>query len=229
MPSASPFRPPRSRRSSSKRRAHGKHVFCEKPLAASSRSMPRTALAAVQHAGVVHGIDFIFPEIAAWRHARTLIAEDAIGQVAHFAYTWRVETYASRTNAETWKNRPLEGGGVLGNFVSHVFYNIEWLLGQNRRLRRHGLSAGTAGRGEPSTAWCDWRAGPSEACRSVHRRVPWQRPSARDLRREGHARPEQSHCRLRRRIPRAPGDARLRPPGLRIRRRRRRRLRSMAA
>jgi predicted dehydrogenase len=40
-----------------------------------------------------------------------------------------VETYASRTNAETWKNRPVDGGGVLGNFVSHVFYNIEWLLG----------------------------------------------------------------------------------------------------
>ena len=108
---------------------HGKHVFCEKPLAASTLDA-QDALRAVQHAGVVHGIDFTFPEITAWRHARTLIAEDAIGQVAHFAYTWRVETYASRTNAETWKNHPLEGGGVLGNFVSHVFYNIEWLLGR---------------------------------------------------------------------------------------------------
>ena len=56
---------------------HGKHVFCEKPLAASTRDA-QDALRAVQHAGVVHGIDFTFPEIAAWRHARTLIAEDAI-------------------------------------------------------------------------------------------------------------------------------------------------------
>jgi predicted dehydrogenase len=108
---------------------HGKHVFCEKPLAASTLEA-QAAFDAVRNAGVVHGIDFTFPEIAAWRHARSLIADGALGQVAHFAYTWRVETYASRTNAETWKNRPGEGGGVLGNFVSHVLYNIEWLLGR---------------------------------------------------------------------------------------------------
>ena len=83
--------------------------------------------------------------------------------MAHFAYTWRVETYASRTNAETWKNRPLDGGGVLGNFVSHVFYNIEWLLGRidgfdgmvcpqgrrsGRAVRRRG-AIGERGRRKP--------------------------------------------------------------------------------
>ena len=108
---------------------HGKHVFCEKPLAASTVEA-EAALSAANDAAIVHGIDFTFPEIAAWRQARALIAEGAIGQVAHFAYSWRVETYASRTNAGTWKNRPGEGGGVLGNFVSHVFFNIEWLLGR---------------------------------------------------------------------------------------------------
>ena len=108
---------------------HGKHVFCEKPLAASPLDAEE-ALRAARNAAIVHGIDFTFPEIAAWRQARALIAEGAIGQVAHFAYSWRVETHASRTNADTWKNRPVEGGGVLGNFVSHVFFNIEWLLGR---------------------------------------------------------------------------------------------------
>jgi predicted dehydrogenase len=107
---------------------HGKHVFCEKPLAASVADA-RQALVSVEATGVVHGIDFIFPEIAAWQQARTLLAEGAIGRPVHFAYTWRTETYASRTNAPTWKNRPDEGGGVLGNFASHAFYNIEWLLG----------------------------------------------------------------------------------------------------
>ncbi len=112
---------------------HGKHVFCEKPVAASVEDA-RSALAAVERSGVVHGIDFIFPEIAAWRRAQALLAEGAIGRVAHFAYTWRVETYASRTNADSWKSRPDEGGGVLGNFVSHAFYNIEWLFGPIRRI-----------------------------------------------------------------------------------------------
>jgi predicted dehydrogenase len=107
---------------------HRKHVFCEKPLAASVADA-RQALVSAQAAGVVHGIDFIFPEIAVWQQAKASLAGGAIGRPAHFAYTWRTETYASRTNAPTWKNRPDEGGGVLGNFVSHVVYNIEWLLG----------------------------------------------------------------------------------------------------
>jgi predicted dehydrogenase len=111
----------------------GKHVFCEKPVAASVADA-RSALAAVERSGVVHAIDFIFPEIAAWRRAQELLAEGAIGRVAHFAYTWRVETHASRTNADTWKSRPDEGGGALGNFVSHAFYNIEWLFGPVRRI-----------------------------------------------------------------------------------------------
>ena len=107
---------------------HRKHVFCEKPLAASVDDA-RQALLAAEAAGVVHGIDFIFPEIAVWQQAKASLADGAIGRVVHIAYTWRTETYASRTNAPTWKNRAEEGGGVLGNFVSHVVYNIEWLLG----------------------------------------------------------------------------------------------------
>jgi predicted dehydrogenase len=113
--------------------ANGKHVFCEKPLSATLPDA-RRALAAVEAAAVVHGIDFLFPEITAWREARRLLTEGAIGPVRHFAYTWRVETYASRMKTDSWKNRPDEGGGALGNFVSHVYHNIEWLLGSIIRI-----------------------------------------------------------------------------------------------
>ena len=89
---------------------HGKHVFCEKPLAASI-SDARQALNAVQSAGVVHGIDFIFPEIAAWQRARALMQEGAIGRVVHFAYTWRIETYASRTNADSCRPKSRADAG----------------------------------------------------------------------------------------------------------------------
>jgi predicted dehydrogenase len=111
----------------------GKHVFCEKPLAASVDDA-RAARTAVDAAGVRHAIDFIFPEIASWQQVKTSVSEGAIGPPAHFAYSWRTETYATRTKARSWKNRPDEGGGVLGNFVSHVFYNIEWLLGGIREF-----------------------------------------------------------------------------------------------
>lgn len=106
----------------------GKHVFCEKPVA-SSVDAAREALSAVERAGVVHGVDFLFPEVPSWREARALLAAGTIGALRHFSYTWRVETHANRLNLDTWKGRPQDGGGALGNFVSHVFYNIEWLLG----------------------------------------------------------------------------------------------------
>lgn len=108
---------------------HRKHVFCEKPLA-SSVANARLALDAATSAGIVHVIDFMFPEVEVWQQARALLDQGAIGRLTHFSYTWRVETYASRTGADTWKTRTIEGGGALGNFGSHAFYNIEWLLGR---------------------------------------------------------------------------------------------------
>ena len=118
----------------------GKHVFCEKPVGASVADAQR-ALQSAEAAGVAHGIDFIFPEIVAWQRTRTLLEEGAIGRPTHFAYSWRVETYASLTNANTWKNHPNEGGGVLGNFVSHVFFNLEWLFGSIQTMKGFVCSA----------------------------------------------------------------------------------------
>jgi len=58
-----------------------------------------------------------------------LLAAGTIGALQHFSYAWRIETHASRLNLDTWKTRSQDGGGALGNFVSHVFHNLEWLLG----------------------------------------------------------------------------------------------------
>ncbi len=107
---------------------HGVHVFCEKPLAATV-SAAEQAVASVRAAGVVHAMDFIFPELPAWQRMRELVCSGAIGPVRHFAYDWHVQTFASRTNADSWKNRSHEGGGVVANFLPHVLFNIEWVLG----------------------------------------------------------------------------------------------------
>ena len=120
----------------------GKHVFCEKP-AASSVAGAREMLRAARDAGVVHGIDFLFPELAPWRRARELLAAGEIGPLRHFAYTWRVETQASRLRADTWKSRSQEGGGAPGNFVSHVFHNVEWLIGSITRVENFWFPAGS--------------------------------------------------------------------------------------
>lgn len=104
----------------------GIHVFCEKPLAATVQAAAE-ALDAVRTSSVVHTIDFVFPEILAWRRAQELLRAGAIGAVRHFSYLWQVATLSSRV-ADSWKNRSDAGGGVVSNFVSHVVFNIEWLL-----------------------------------------------------------------------------------------------------
>lgn len=109
----------------------GKHVFCEKPVAGSFDDA-RRVFSAAESAGVVHAIDFIFPEIPAWQAARQKIPE--LGAIRHVALNWRVETYAFRARRESWKTDSRKGGGTLNNFVSHTFFYLEWLFGPMARI-----------------------------------------------------------------------------------------------
>lgn len=106
----------------------GKHVFCEKPLAANATDAEKLCELAKDRQRV-NGINFIFPELPLWRQAREVIHSGELGEIRHVVLDWRVETYAARTKAASWKNRGDEGGGVLGNFVSHAVHNIGWLFG----------------------------------------------------------------------------------------------------
>ena len=126
----------------------GKHVFCEKPVAANLDDAER-ALDSARQAGIVHAIDFIFPEIPAWQRARRLLLDGAIGAPRHFSYSWKVQTFAARTRADSWKNRNEHGGGARGNFLPHAIFNIEWLLGPLVRLDN------VPWQGDEMSAFCD--------------------------------------------------------------------------
>jgi predicted dehydrogenase len=117
----------------------GKHVFCEKPLAASGDEAAALCEAAAAR-GTVHGIDFIFPELPLWGKARELIRE--AGAIRHAVLNWRVETYASRVKARSWKNDLEQGGGVLNHFVSHAVHNIRWFFGEIESVSANLRGAG---------------------------------------------------------------------------------------
>jgi predicted dehydrogenase len=106
----------------------GKHIFCEKPVSTGEQGA-QGALEAAEKAGVVHAVDFIFPEIAAWQQAFSILQQGTLGKLRHVALTWRVETYAFAKNLESWKTRREDGGGVVNNFLSHSLYYLEWLFG----------------------------------------------------------------------------------------------------
>lgn len=105
----------------------GKPVFVEKPLAADLAGAAAMLRRAAN--GPPTMIDLGFPEIPQWRKAKALIEEGAIGALRHVVVTWNVENYATRMRMRNWKTSAADGGGALGNFVSHSFHCLEWLCG----------------------------------------------------------------------------------------------------
>ncbi|MFB6453330.1 Gfo/Idh/MocA family protein [Bradyrhizobium tunisiense] len=105
-----------------------KPVFAEKPMAANftgALSMVRAA----QASGCMTMVDFNFCEILSWRKAKALLDDGAVGPLRHVEVNWNIESYSTRMLLDNWKGRGAEGGGVLGNFVSHCFHYLEWFCG----------------------------------------------------------------------------------------------------
>ena len=107
--------------------AHGKPVFVEKPLAVDLESA--AAMLRQAAGGPPAMIDFGFPEIPPWRKAKALIDDGAIGALRHMVVTWNLENQATRMRMRNWKTSAADGGGALGNFVSHSLHYLEWFCG----------------------------------------------------------------------------------------------------
>jgi predicted dehydrogenase len=106
----------------------GKAVFLEKPLAADLAGA-QAIFNWAGKSGRPIAIDFNFPELPSWRRAKEILDSGEIGQLHNAVVTWNFENQATRLRLESWKTRRDGGGGLLGNFVSHCFYNLEWLCG----------------------------------------------------------------------------------------------------
>jgi predicted dehydrogenase len=106
----------------------GKPVFLEKPLAVDLVT-GHDMLTAARRSGQPTMIDFNFPELPAWRSAKALVESGQLGPLRHVVVTWNLENEATRTRLKSWKTRAEGGGGLLGNFVSHCFYYLEWFCG----------------------------------------------------------------------------------------------------
>jgi predicted dehydrogenase len=108
--------------------ARGKPVFAEKPMA-SDLAGARAMLEAARDKGVAGGIDFNFHQIAAWQRAKEMLDGGAVGALRHVAVHWHIENRATQMRMQSWKTAGGDGGGVLGNFISHCFHYLEWFGG----------------------------------------------------------------------------------------------------
>jgi len=117
----------------------GKPVFAEKPMAndlASARVMFRQAALCRKPTM----IDFNFHQIVSWQRAKAMLDAGAIGKFRHVTVHWHVESRTIQLRMRNWKTIGDDGGGVLGNFISHCFHYLEWFCGPIA-----GLSARVAG------------------------------------------------------------------------------------
>ena len=108
--------------------ARGKAVFAEKPMA-SDLPGARRMFEAARGMRVAAAIDFNFHQIAAWQRAKEMLDGGAIGALRHLAVHWHIENRATQMRMQSWKTAGGDGGGVLGNFISHCFHYLEWFCG----------------------------------------------------------------------------------------------------
>src|SRR5262249_51465895 len=72
---------------------HGKPVFAEKPMAADTEGAASMLRVAGRTPTMV---DFGFTEIPAWRKAKAMLDNGAIGRPRHLAVSWQIENASTR-------------------------------------------------------------------------------------------------------------------------------------
>jgi levoglucosan dehydrogenase len=111
---------------------HGKHVVCEKPLAAELADAREMALAARQARRVAQ-VCFYYRTWPAVAHARHLIEDGAIGEITSFAGRMLQDYAADPRVALGWRASRQEGGaGALDDLGSHILDIARFLVGDMR-------------------------------------------------------------------------------------------------
>jgi predicted dehydrogenase len=111
----------------------GKPVFAEKPMA-SSLDDAAAMLRQAQLSRLPTMVDFNFHQIVSWQRTKSMLDAGVIGALRHVAVDWHVENRAVQMRMRNWKTLRDDGGGVLGNFVSHCFHYLEWFCSPIVRL-----------------------------------------------------------------------------------------------
>jgi predicted dehydrogenase len=107
--------------------AAGKHVLCEKPLAANYADAAEMAGAAAK-AGVVNMVNLSYRNVPALMHAAQMVADGAIGEVRHFDASY-LQSWLTQSAWGDWDKQPQwlwrlsssHGSlGVLGDVGVHI-------------------------------------------------------------------------------------------------------------
>ena len=104
----------------------GKHIYCDKPLTATEHEADQVAAALPRYRGTSQ-MTFQNRFWPATMRAKQLIDEGRIGVVTHFRGAFLHAGNVDRARALNWKADASQGGGVIGDLLSHVI-DILWHL-----------------------------------------------------------------------------------------------------
>jgi len=108
----------------------GKHVYCEKPLAASAEEA-REMVKAAKQSEIQIGMTFNYRFIPALMRAYEMIRDDAIGEVYRFHAEYLHTGYQDAGRPLSWRmNMDKSGGGALMDLGAHVIDLVRHLLGE---------------------------------------------------------------------------------------------------
>lgn len=107
----------------------GLHIFAEKPLAVTSQQA-KELLSLAEEKKITHIIDFIFPEIEAWKKVKQLIDKKTYGKLKQIDLNWDFLSYDIKNRISSWKTNVKEGGGALSFYFSHSLYYLEYFAGK---------------------------------------------------------------------------------------------------
>jgi predicted dehydrogenase len=111
----------------------GKHVLCEKPLAASIGDARAMVAAAGRHPALVTGTAFVYrrqPAVAAIRD----LLRDELGDVSHFNGRYWCDYALSPETPMAWRYKGQPGTGALADIGSHLIDLAEFLCGPMRSV-----------------------------------------------------------------------------------------------
>jgi predicted dehydrogenase len=131
--------------------AHGKHVFCEKPITNDLPSAIEMSDAAVR-AGVTTQVGFNYRHISAISHIRNLIDSGRLGVPLHFRGEYLTDALFFIDDFGWRGSRASGGSGATGDIGSHLIDLAEYLLGP---ISRVSAVQRTKQRESPGDGWFD--------------------------------------------------------------------------
>ena len=113
---------------------HGKHIFCEKPLALTLEGA-REMLAAAEKNHVRHQVGFNYRFAPAVQLAKKLIADGRLGQIHHFRGQYLQDWILNPDFPLVWRlDKQVAGSGSHGDLGAHLIDMAHFLVGDFKRV-----------------------------------------------------------------------------------------------